>query len=354
MKTKSAVVIGGCGFIGAHCVARLMREGFQVLCIDNLSRVTAQANVAWLREIALNTPGALDYVYADVRHPDELEAVLDDSVRQRGRPEVVFHQAAQVTVTLSMTEPRHDFENNALGTFNVLEAVRSFCPEALLVFSSTNKVYGSLKHLETREEEKRYAFQHVAGVGTDQPLDFYSPYGCSKGAADQYVRDYSRIYGLRTLVFRQSCIYGSRQFGHEDQGWVAWFVIAALLGLPTTIYGTGKQVRDLLWIDDLLDAYWSAWQAEVSGEIFNIGGGPENTLSLLELLDILKELSPSLHASAQLAWRPGDQPIYVSDIRDLNTRLGWAPKVPPLEGVHRLWAWVNDNQAEIAAMIRKT
>lgn len=353
MKKKSAVVIGGCGFIGAHCVVRLMQEGFQVMCVDNLSRLTAQANLAWLRTVASNTPGTLDFAYADIRHADELDAVFEGLARSGRRPEVVFHQAAQVAVTLSVTAPRHDFENNALGTFNVLEAVRSSCPEAHLVFSSTNKVYGCLKHLETREEEKRYAFRHLAGVGTDQPLDFYSPYGCSKGAADQYVRDYARIYGLQTLVFRQSCIYGSRQFGHEDQGWVAWFVIAALLGIPSTIYGTGKQVRDLLWIDDLLDAYWGAWQAGISGEIFNIGGGPDNTLSLLELLDILKELNPNLQAAAHAQWRPGDQPIYVSDIQDLNTRIGWAPKVRPLEGVRRLWDWVKDNQAEIEAYISK-
>jgi CDP-paratose 2-epimerase len=188
------------------------------------------------------------------------------------------------------------------------------------------------------------------GVPVEQPLDLYSPYGCSKGAADQYVRDYARIYNLRTLVFRQSCIYGTRQFGHEDQGWVAWFIIAALLNRPTTIYGPGKQVRDLLWIDDLLEAYWKAWRAGLSGEIFNIGGGPENTLSLLELLDILDEMVPDRLPSGAGGWRPGDQPIYVSDVALLGERIGWKPTVSPRQGVEKLVCWVEENRAEIETL----
>jgi CDP-paratose 2-epimerase len=358
MKQKSAVVVGGCGFIGTHCVKRLLLEGYRVLCIDNLSRPTAQANLNWMRHCHLWPAEHFVFALTDVRHSQELVNVVREHIKQHGKPEIVMHLAAQVAVTLSVTAPRHDFEVNVLGTFNVLELVRSLCPEAAVIFSSTNKVYGCLKNLEVRELKKRYEFKNLPdGVSSRQPLDFCSPYGCSKGAADQYVRDYARIYGLRTLVFRQSCIYGTRQFGQEDQGWVSWFVIASLLNRKTTIYGTGKQLRDLLWIDDLLDAYWSAWRSGISGEIFNIGGGPKNTLSLLELLDMLKGLAPELLSSSAWEWgreRPGDQPVYVSDISELRKRLNWAPIVSPRKGVETLWAWANNNREEIERLLPAT
>ena len=350
MKAQTAVVIGGCGFIGVHCVARLLKEGFRVLCIDNLSRPTGRANLHWIADQFPS--GRFTFTHADIRHASDLERVMADFARRYGRPEAVIHQAAQVAVTTSVIMPRNDFETNALGTFNVLEAVRATCPEALVIFSSTNKVYGHLSNIPVVEGDTRYAFAGLPdGVSADQPLDFYSPYGCSKGAADQYVRDYARIYNLRTLVFRQSCIYGTRQFGHEDQGWVAWFVIAAALKRKTTIYGNGKQVRDLLWVDDLVEAYWKAWKAGLSGEIFNIGGGPRNTLSLLELLDILRELNPALAAPEFSEWRPGDQPIYVSDVERLRQRLGWQPAISPRQGVEILARWVHENRRDLEELL---
>jgi len=355
MKNKSAVVIGGCGFIGTHCVQRLLLEGYRVLCIDNLSRPTAQANLAWMRCSRLWPAEKLSFVLGDVRDSHALESITREFVKQHGAPEVVFHLAAQVAVTLSIMDPRHDFEVNGLGSVNVLEAVRSICPEAALIFSSTNKVYGCLKDLEVREFDTRYGFKSLPeGVPSSQPLDFCSPYGCSKGTADQYVRDYSRIYGLRTIVFRQSCIYGTRQFGQEDQGWVSWFVIASLLNRKMTLYGTGKQLRDLLWIDDLVEAYWRAWQRGLSGEIFNIGGGPENTLSLLELLDMLNQLAPDQMLSRSVERgqeRHGDQRVYVSDISELRRTLQWSPTIPPRQGVEMLWRWANNHRNEIAAIL---
>jgi CDP-paratose 2-epimerase len=353
MKRKPTVVIGGCGFIGAHCIVRLLREGHRVLCVDNLSRATAQANLRWIMDSRDWPLRHFTFVYADIRNSSDLEGALKDYSKCDGSPELIIHQAAQVAVTQSVAMPRNDFETNALGTFNVLEAVRQICPEATVIFASTNKVYGSLKGIRIRETQKRYEFQDLSsGVNVDQPLDFYSPYGCSKGAADQYVRDYARIFKLRSIVFRQSCIYGCRQFGHEDQGWVAWFVIAALLGRRSTIFGNGKQVRDLLWVDDLVDAYWKAWQGPVSGgEIFNIGGGPQNTLSLLELLEMLEQISPSLLPPRFSEWRPADQPVYVSDVQELRNRLAWEPTVSPREGVEKLWAWGKEYKEEIEAVL---
>jgi CDP-paratose 2-epimerase len=351
MKTRSAIVTGGCGFIGTHCVQRLLLEGYRVLCIDNLTRPTAQANLAWMRRSNRWPAENFHFVLGDVRHARALEDVIHDDIRQHGTPEAVIHLAAQVAVTHSVTDPRQDFEVNALGTLNVLEAVRTFCPEAAVIFSSTNKVYGCLKNIEVRELDSRYEFKNlVGGVSSRQPLDFCSPYGCSKGSADQYVRDYARIYRLRTIVFRQSCIYGTRQFGQEDQGWVSWFVIASLLKRQMTIYGTGKQLRDLLWVDDLVEAYWRAWHGGLAGEIFNVGGGPANTLSLVELLETLNQFAPDAISVNALEWgreRPGDQPVYVSDISDLRRSLGWSPTVSPQQGVEMLWTWVKENREEI-------
>jgi CDP-paratose 2-epimerase len=259
---------------------------------------------------------------------------------------VVLHLAAQVAVTTSVLEPRHDFEVNALGTFNLLESVRRLAPDAVLLYASTNKVYGGLESEGVEEHGRRYRFRRVAGIPETQPLDFHSPYGCSKGAADQYVRDYARIYQLRTVCFRQSCIYGYRQFGVEDQGWVAWFTIAAVTGQPVTIYGDGKQVRDLLFVDDLVDAYDAAVaRAEaVRGGVFNLGGGPEHTLSLLELVDMLEHLTGRPLHPRFADWRPGDQPVFVADISRARSALGWQPQVDVRTGLQRLYSWVEENR----------
>jgi len=249
-------------------------------------------------------------------------------------------------VTSSVTNPRHDLENNVLATFNLLEAVRRFRPEALFIFASTNKVYGNLADTPVVERNGRYEWADLAhGVSEQQPLDFHSPYGCSKGAADQYVRDYARIYGLATVCFRQSCVYGFRQFGVEDQGWVAWFLIAHALGRPITIFGDGKQTRDLLFSDDLIQAFCLAWEKreKVAGQVYNIGGGPENQFSLMELIHLLEsEGSPSVQLSFEPP-RPGDQKVFVADIRKAFADFGWRPACSAREGIKKLRYWVKTN-----------
>lgn len=335
---KHVLVIGGAGFIGSNVAGAFLRSGSRVTVLDNFSRPGAAANARWLKS----------------EHGRRVR-VLRGDIRRRGtalrrlvdEADLVVHNAGQVAVTTSVTDPRADFETNAAGTFEVLEALRASRRRPPLVFSSTNKVYGNLPGARTRRLARRYAFAgRPHGIPEDQPLDFHSPYGCSKGAADQYVRDYARIYGLPTVVFRKSCIYGPRQFGVEDQGWVAWFTIAALLDRPITIYGDGKQVRDVLYIDDLVRAYRAAFRRirDVAGEVFNIGGGPRNTMSLLELLEILKELLGRPVRVGYDDWRPGDQAIYVSDIRKARRRLGWTPAIGPEAGVTRLYRWIAANR----------
>jgi CDP-paratose 2-epimerase len=331
------VITGGAGFIGANATKRLLDQGHTVSVFDNLSRPGSVMNLEWLGRAS-----NFDFVRGDVRDYGAISDCLDEK-----RPDVVLHLAAQVAVTTSVANPRDDFEINALGTFNVCEAVRLKSPETILLNASTNKVYGELSGSELREGAARYdLLQPRLGFAENQNLDFHSPYGCSKGTADQYVRDYSRIYGLRTVNFRQSCIYGERQFGVEDQGWVAWFVIAAVRGLPVTVYGDGKQVRDLLFVDDLVDGYVAAVEHidKASGQSFNIGGGPKNTLSLLELIKILRGgVAPGLEVR-HAPWRPGDQKLYVSDITSAGKVLGWIPKIVVKVGVSRLIAWVSKNQ----------
>ncbi len=332
------LVTGGAGFIGSNYVARLLARGDRVTIYDNLSRHGAAANLAWLQA----QPGALTFVHGDVRDA----ALLAESARDAG---VIVHLASQVAVTTSVVDPRTDFEINALGTLNALEAARLSGRRPIVLYASTNKVYGGMEEVGVVEEATHYRYRDLpAGVPETQPLDFHSPYGCSKGAGDQYVHDYARIYGLPTVVFRQSCIYGPRQFGVEDQGWVAWFIIAALQGRPLTIYGDGKQIRDLLWVDDLLDAYDAAIARidRTAGQVYNVGGGPANTLA------IWREFGPLLEALVGHPltvtwgdWRPGDQRVYVSDIRKAGRELGWQPRVSIHEGLRRLYEWVRENRA---------
>ncbi len=335
------VITGGAGFIGSNFAAKLLARGEDVLILDNLRRKGSPENLAWLKGIGA---GKLRFQKLDVAREPE---ALDKALREADR---VYHLAAQVAVTDSVADPRADFEINALGSFNVCEAVRKSGASPHLIYASTNKVYGGLGQTRLKEEGKRYALLEPAhGIGEDIGLDFHSPYGCSKGCADQYVRDYHRIYGLDTTVFRQSCIYGPNQFGVEDQGWLAWFLIASRLGRKLTIYGNGKQVRDVLYVDDLFDAYEAAYgkKAVSSGQVYNVGGGPEQALSLLEYLDILADLGVKTdHAFAD--WRPGDQKIYVSDIRKARRDLGWAPKTDKKEGIKRMKAWIEGNLAAIS------
>ena len=337
----NVLITGGAGFIGCNYAARLLSAGHTVTLLDNLSRKGAAANLHWLQAHARAAAG-LRFIEGDVRDAGAVQAAAAGQA-------AIFHLAAQVAVTTSVREPRADFEVNALGSFNVLEAARHHGHKPLVLYASTNKVYGGMETVEVLEGELRYAYATLPeGLPETQALDFHSPYGCSKGAGDQYTRDYARIYDLPTVVFRQSCIYGLRQFGVEDQGWLAHFVIAASKHQPINIYGNGKQVRDMLWIDDLLDAYDCALAdpARVKGRVFNIGGGPRFTLS------IWKDVEPLLTRLAGRAlqvqygeWRPGDQPIYVSDIRKAAHELQWSPKVAPQDGVERLWKWVNANLA---------
>ncbi|MEO7682421.1 MAG: NAD-dependent epimerase/dehydratase family protein [Gemmatimonadaceae bacterium] len=335
-------MVGGAGFIGSNAAARCLRRGDKVVILDNLSKRGAQENLEWLCSL-----GPLQHVLADVRDADAVEKFFADNQDAA----LVLHLAGQVAVTRSLANPREDFEANALGTLNVLEAMRRTSHDASLIFSSTNKVYGSMEDLSISEGHDRYSYGDLEfGIAEDRGLDFHSPYGCSKGAADQYVRDYCRIYGLKTVVFRQSCIYGPRQFGVEDQGWVAWFTIAAQLGRPITLYGDGKQVRDVLYIDDLLDAFDAAHDRidDIAGRIYNIGGGCENTLSLRELLGFLEKRSGKKIAVIRDTWRSGDQKVYVSDIRRAYSELGWKPRTAFEDGLEKLYQWVETYKGDFA------
>ena len=330
------LITGGAGFIGVHSAHRFAAQ-HEVTVLDNLSRRGSENNLQWLR-----SERSVAFEKIDIRDAGSVRACV-----AKIKPDAVLHLAAQVAVTTSVTNPREDFEINALGTLNLLEAVRLESPDAAFIYSSTNKVYGELPEFGTELVNGRYEYSHSKqGVPESQGLDFHSPYGCSKGAADQYVRDYARIYNLRSVVFRQSCIYGTRQFGVEDQGWIAWFSIRAALGKPVTIYGDGRQVRDVLWVQDLVDAYAKALERidAVKGRIFNMGGGPERLFSLLELLEVLRELSGRKLEHTFSDWRPGDQKVFVADVALAQRELGWKAQVAPREGVARIYKWVCDNR----------
>ncbi len=331
-------VTGGAGFIGCNLANHHLSQGDHVIVFDNLSRKGTEDNLAWLRD---RYGDRLSFVKADIRDFDALRVAMPSDTER------VYHMAGQVAVTTSVVDPREDFEVNALGTLNVLEAVRSVAPQAAVFYASTNKVYGGMEEVAIAEGETSYRYRDLPlGVSEEQPLDFHSPYGCSKGCGDQYTRDYARIYGLRTVVFRQSCIYGERQFGVEDQGWVAYLCIAARLGWPITIYGDGKQVRDVLWIEDLIAAYEAAAaQIDVAaGCIYNIGGGPENTMSIWsEFRPLLESMAGHPIPATYSDWRPGDQLVYVSDIRKAERELGWRPAVSVRDGIERLWKWIDED-----------
>jgi CDP-paratose 2-epimerase len=333
----SILISGGAGFIGVHSARHFQELGWTVIVLDNLSRKGTAENLAWLQNARPSR-----FVQADVRDRDAMERIVGEIM-----PDALLHLAAQVAVTTSVKDPRADFDTNALGTFNMLEAVRRKSPKTFFINASTNKVYGKMEDLGIVERNGRYEYGDLAGgVSEERPLDFHSPYGCSKGAADQYTIDYARIYGVKTVTFRQSCIYGTRQFGIEDQGWVAWFTIAAVLGKPITIYGDGKQIRDVLHVGDLVRVYEAAYAHRdlVSGQAFNIGGGPANTLSLRELIAQL-ELKIGQKIPLQWSdWRPGDQPVFVCNVAKAERLLGWRPATKVREGIDELVAWTRDNR----------
>ena len=345
MASKDKVLVtGGAGFIGSHVAEAFAKDGHPVTVLDNLSRAkllkkddrNARFNWNFLREL----PG-VELREGDVR---DAAAVRDAAKDAR----VIVHAAAQTAVTTSVTDPRQDFENNVIGAFNVAETARLMKPKPAIIFCSTNKVYGeNVNAVPLEERETRWAFGsgHAGGIEESFSIDRceHTPYGCSKLTGDLYMQDYAHLYGIKTGVFRMSCIYGTRQFGMEDQGWVAWFTIAALTGKNITIYGDGKQVRDLLWVDDLIAAYRRFLGSDQAHGVYNMGGGPENTLSLLELLALLSGRAGEISV-AYADWRPSDQKVYVSNIDKARRELGWNPQITPREGVERLAAWVNENR----------
>jgi CDP-paratose 2-epimerase len=354
------LITGGAGFIGSNAAARHLARGNEVVVVDNLFRRGAARNLEWLRtRPGSEGPGRLTHAAVDVRDA----AALGEVFRAHADAAVVLHLAGQVAVTTSVQNPREDFEINALGSFNVLEAARALHGAGTLkayLYTSTNKVYGGMEDVGVITTEGprggRYAYgspRLARGVPETQPLDFHSPYGCSKGAADQYTIDYARIYGLPAVCLRQSAIYGERQMGVEDQGWVSWFCIRAAQRKPMTIYGDGMQVRDVLWIDDLLDAYDRCVERidAVQGQALNLGGGPANVLAIGEVPRLLErklreagELGPGEALDVRYDdWRPGDQRVFIADIGKAERALGWHPTVGPDEGVDRLFAWVRDN-----------
>ncbi len=337
------LVTGGCGFCGSNVADALLSRGDEVVVLDNLSRLGSDRNLRWLRE---RQGEDWRFVEADVRDAAAIARLV-----AQVRPSVIAHLAGQVAMTTSLEDPRLDFETNALGTLNVLEAARLGSPESVVVFSSTNKVYGELTQLRYVEAETRWTVPDLPlGMAEDLQLDGYSPYGCSKLAADQYVRDYHRIYGLRTVVFRHSSMYGGRQYATADQGWIGWFCAKALeMANPAapafTISGDGKQVRDALHADDLVTAYLAAADAAsdgAAGGIYNIGGGPSSALSLLELFSRLEALTGSAMRFERLPWRQGDQKVFVADIRLAGKELGWEPRVGLDEGLAGMLEWTRE------------
>jgi CDP-paratose 2-epimerase len=336
--SKPILVTGGCGFIGCNLADRLAGRGNKVLALDNLARAGVRENAQWLKS---RHGERINIVIADVREPIS----VIDAVREAS---AVIHLAAQVAVTDSVTDPIADFEINARGTINVLEAVRLHNPSAPVLFASTNKVYGRLiddTRIVRADERYQPASPTLAdGISENAPLDFYSPYGCSKGTADQYVRDYARVFGLQTVVMRMSCIYGPRQFGTEDQGWIAHFLLSALRGDRLTIYGDGYQVRDALHVSDAADAWLAALDhiALVRGRVFNLGGGRANSVSLRELIGLVSKLTGKDIGYAFADWRPGDQPWYVTDTRALSAALGWKPKTSLQDGLTSLHEWLSE------------
>jgi CDP-paratose 2-epimerase len=333
------LITGGAGFIGSNYVHRLIQRGEKVTIYDNLSRAGAPRNVAWLEESFGKDRFKL--IVGDLRDADLLTQSAKDA-------DVIVHLGGQVAVTTSVNNPRADFEANALGTFNALEAARLSGRDPIFIYSSTNKVYGGMDDVEVIEEATRWRYKElIQGCPETQPLDFHSPYGCSKGTGDQYVRDYARIYGLRSVVFRQSCIYGPRQFGIEDQGWLAWMTIAAVTGRQITIYGDGKQVRDVLHVNDLLNAYDAAIERidHAKGEVYNMGGGPRNMLAVwAEFGPILERLLGKKIDVVRADWRPGDQRVFYADFRKATRDLDWQPKIDLEEGIEMLFEWVKANQ----------
>ena len=337
------LITGGCGFLGSNLACEVLKRGEELIILDNLSRMGSIENLPWLKK-----QGNLRYIHADIRNANDVTRVISEV-----KPDVIFHLAGQVAMTTSIVDPRMDFEVNALGTLNVLEAVRKHTPECIVIYSSTNKVYGNLEWVKYEETETRYVTpDYPKGFDENIPLEFHSPYGCSKGVADQYMLDYARMFDLKTVVFRHSSMYGGRQFATYDQGWIGWFCQKALeikrgiLKEPFTISGNGKQVRDVLHAEDMKKLYFAAVEHidKARGQAFNIGGGMENSLSLLELFYILDEELDIKLKYTKLKSRVSDQKVFVANVYKASRLLQWYPHVDKKEGINRMLAWLRNNR----------
>lgn len=334
------LITGGCGFLGSNLSSETLKLGDQLVIFDNLSRIGAERNLDWLR-----TQGDFKLIIGDIRNSNDVESAVADE-----KPDVIFHLAGQVAMTTSISNPRKDFETNSLGTFNLLDSVRRHTPDAILVYSSTNKVYGDLEWVRHEEQDTRFILPDFPnGFPESLPLQFSSPYGCSKGCADQYVLDHHRIYGMRTAVLRHSSMYGGRQFATYDQGWIGWFCAKALetrngtLKEPITISGNGKQVRDVLFSDDMVLLYFNIVKniETAKGQCFNVGGGMENSLSLLELFGLLEdELRIKLDVT-RLPARASDQRVFVADLTKIKKVTGWSPKTDKISGLRKMLDWLD-------------
>jgi len=333
------LLMGGCGFLGSNLAAHGIKNKYEITVVDNLSRYGSSKNLEWL-----NTLGKFTFIHGDSRQKNDVENIISS-----GGFDAIFHLAGQVAMTTSISNPYADFQTNTVGTLNVLEAVRKFSPNTSVFYSSTNKVYGDLEQYTYTETDTRYVCDEFPNGFTEStPLDFRSPYGCSKGAADQYMLDYARIFGVKTVVFRHSSMYGSRQFATYDQGWVGWFCQKAMdkynnpNAEPFTISGNGKQVRDILHAADMIALYYTALENvdKVWGEAYNIGGSMEYSLSLLELFDMLNKILNIKMEYTQLPVRISDQKVFVADINKINKKIGWSPKVDSYTGVKAMVEWV--------------
>ncbi len=337
------LITGGCGFLGTNLADEILNRGEDLIIFDNLYRNGSAENLEWLKK-----RGTFKFIHGDIRNTNDVDNLIKEN-----RPDVVFHLAGQVAMTTSITDPRMDMEVNVIGSFNLLDAVRKYCPDTAVIYSSTNKVYGDLERYSYEETSTRYrCLEKPHGFDENVPLDFHSPYGTSKGSADQYMLDFARIYGLKTVVFRHSSMYGGRQFATYDQGWIGWFTQKAIeiqqgvLQEPFTISGNGKQVRDIVYASDMIALYLKAADNIecIKGEVFNVGGGMQNSFSLLELFDFLEtELDIVMHYR-MIPVRESDQKVFVADIRKITAMIGWEPKVSKEEGIKKMIAWLTNGR----------
>lgn len=337
------LITGGAGLVGSHVAEYYAKRDERVIVLDNLMRSqlfgydkkSVEYNWHWLEHFP-----NIQLIKGDVRNEEDVRRAIGGGV------DIVIHTAGQPGVPLSIRIPKEDFSINAFGTLNVLECVRQICPGATFIYCSTNKVYGeNVDEIPLEEQKTRYIYKEIEGVSETLSIDHtgHTPYGASKYVGDLYTQEYARIYGMKTGIFRMSCIYGTRQFGFEDQGWVAWFIIATLLGKPITIYGDGKQVRDLLYVDDLIQAYDFFIRSNIKHGVWNIGGGIANTTSLLEFINFLEKETGKKIKKNFSDWRPSDQKVYISDISKINKELGWKPCIFPENGYRTLITWVKEN-----------